>query len=260
MVIFNDYELSDALFDLPCIIGNAKIYPTKVTDHKTFQKYSKYILYSKKHFNITDDCKDSLLKTIIYCHIKLLQENPSTFNSDLVYQQNIIVKDIAELLSIVCREKIKFNYDNGKYTFVDKDGLVIIDENNFDTIRKILLKLNMMFEPKIYESEIERKWEEKAMIARNKSNNKEFDFIDIITIVSCSTGKSYKEISEQNVIQLYSDFFRCTNTESSIRTTIFQSVGCELKGTNFTDSIVGLLFRNPYEGIWTDKSSLTGKL
>lgn len=260
MVIFNDYELSDALFDLPCTVGNAKIYPTKVTDHKTFQKYGKYILYSKKHFNITDDYKDSLLKTVIYHHIKSLQDNPSTFNPDLVYQQNIIVKDLEELFSITCREEIKFNYDNGNYTFINKDGLIIVDEDNFDTIRQILLKLNMMFEPKIYKSEIERKWEEKAMIARNKNSNKDFDFIDIITIVSCSTGKSYKEISEQNIIQLYSDFFRCTNTESSIRTAIFQSVGCELKGANFTDSIVGLLYRDPYEGLWKDKSSLTGKL
>ena len=35
MIIFNDYELTDALFDLPCIVGNAKIYPTKVCDYKT---------------------------------------------------------------------------------------------------------------------------------------------------------------------------------------------------------------------------------
>lgn len=260
MVIFNDYELTDALFDLPCIIENAKVFPTKVCEYKTFQKYIKYILCSKKHFNIKEDYENSLLKIIIYSHIRLLQEDPSTFNSDLVHQQNIIVKELEELFSMVCREEIKISDDDKTYSFVDTSGKVIIDEDNFDMIREVLLKLNMMFEPKIYESEIEKKWEEKAMIARSRNNSQDFDFADIITIVSCSTGKSYQEISEQNTIQLYSDFFRCTNTESSLRTTIFQSVDSDFKGVNFTKSIVGMLFRNPYDGIWTDKSSLTGKL
>lgn len=258
MVIFNDYELTDALFDLPCIIGNAKIYPTKVCEYKTFQKYNKYILYSKKHFNLPDNYEDSLLKCLIFCNIALLQNNKN-FKMEDMSQADIIFRELEEFFSLICREELKFNFINNTYSFVNKDGVIIIDENNFDTVRLVLLKLNMAFEPKIYVSEIERKWEEKAMIARSKKSKK-FDFADIITIVSCNTQKSYKDISEENTIQLYSDYFRCINGENSRATTLFQSVDSSYKGVDFTDSIVDHLFHNPYEGIWKDKSSLLGKL
>lgn len=258
MIIFNDYELSDALFDLPCIIGKAKIYPTKVSEYKIFQKYSKYIMFSKAHYGVPSDYKDSLLRCSIYYNIMVLRGDNNS-NEDNTEYLNIVFEELEELFSLVCREQIKFSFIDNTYNFINKNSEVIIDENNFDTIRKVLLKLNMIFEPKIYESELERKWEEKAMIARSKKNTS-FDFVDIITIVSCSASKSYKDIYEQNIIQLYSDYFRCINTENSRTTSIFQSVDSKYKGSNFADSMVGFLFKNPYEGIWKDKSSLLGKL
>ena len=255
MIIYGDYELTDALFDRPCIVQNAKIYPTKISDYKVFSKYSHYILLSKEHLKIPSNYKDSLLKTIIVYFISVLNVNKE---ENLIPYFEKVTSEMSILFSIVCRENISFSLDkDGKFVFVNDKEETIIDEKNFDVIRQIILKVNVLFEPRIYDNEIEAKWEQKAMKARELKNGK-FDFADMVTIVSCSTGKSYEEIFNENIIQLRSDFLRCVNNEMAHMTYVFKTVDGKFKGQNFSDSIVDNLFKNPYEGLWVNKNNLTG--
>lgn len=254
MIIYGDYELTDALFDRPCIVQNAKIYPTKISDYKVFSKYSHYILLSKEHLKIPSNYKDSLLKTIIVYFISVLNVNKE---ENLIPYFEKVTSEMSILFSIVCRENISFDLDkDGKFVFVNDKKETIIDEKNFDVIRQIILKVNVLFEPRIYDNEIEAKWEQKAMKARELKNGK-FDFADMVTIVSCSTGKSYEEIFNGNIIQLRSDFLRCVNNEMAHMTYVFKTVDGKFKGQNFSDSIVDNLFKNPYEGLWVNKNNLT---
>lgn len=251
MILYKDYELSDALFDLPCKVGITNIYPTLLKDKKQFDKYCNYILLSKKHINMPDTL-DSTLKLIIsYFVLVKKEENNNKKNDSLIHLE--VINELENLFSIVCRENVTFEFNDYKFEFKNDLGKVLINDDNFDEIRKVILKLNMLFEPKIYKSEIERKWDEKAIKAKMKSD-KPTDFADILSVVACTCHLPYSEIYKLNTIQLYINYLRCINTENTHMTQLAKTVCGDYKGVNFTDSVADSLFKNPYDDIWKSNS------
>ena len=120
MILYKDYELSDALFDLPCKVGITNIYPTLLKDKKQFDKYCNYILLSKKHINMPDTL-DSTLKLIIsYFVLVKKEENNNKKNDSLIHLE--VINELENLFSIVCRENITFEFNDYKFEFKNDLG------------------------------------------------------------------------------------------------------------------------------------------
>lgn len=251
--IYEDYGYEDVLLNSPCEYKNISIYPIKVKDWNKFGNYIYYFILSKKHYGIKEE--DSLLEAVFVNNV--LQRNggkpPETKEADELLS-NFVLSEMCKVFELITNIKgISFIYNKG-YKFVSEDK-VIIDDNNFDDIRKIVLSQNILFEPIIYESKFQQKWAEKVKRGRTK-NNKGIGFEEIINIVRCGLGISYQEIANMNIFQLYSDFRRITNTKEFETITLLKTTyGMEwdkLPSTNYTDSVIDKLITNPEKDYFKD--------
>lgn len=244
--IYKNYGYEDILLDTPCDCDGVNIYPIKIKDWNKFSNYAYYFMLSKKHYNIGEN--DSLLEAVFINSV--LQRNsgkpPETKEIDEILS-NVVISEMCNAFSMITRiDDISFIYNNG-YTFVS-NGRIIINENNFDIIRKIVLSQNILFEPIIYESKFKQKWAEKVKKGRQKQN-KGIGFEEMINMVRCELRISYNEIANMNIFQLYSDFRRINNTkEFDVITLLKTTYGMEwdkLPNINYSDSVIEKLIRNP---------------
>jgi hypothetical protein len=261
MKIYKNYDTSDILLDKPCIIEGVKLYPVKLKDFKEFEKYSKYICYSHEHLGITD-YEISLLPCVIMSAMIGYKDGkqPNVLENEQDRQLYLyVVNEIAKMFSIVCREKMEYYPQlaedgvNTEICFSNLGKTMIIRPVDFDDIRTILLKQNVMFEPKIYESEMQRKWAEKVKKARSKKSNSEIG--EVINLVSCEKGVPYHDLDEYNVLQLYADYFRLINTKEAEAVTLFRTVatdGSKLPNIHFSDAIINKLYKNPDDDLFID--------
>lgn len=258
MEIFKDYTTSDVLFDEPYTHKSFILYPIKVKQYKEFMKYINYFLFSKKHYGI--DNKQNLFEYTITVNMARIKQQSSAEIStqDTILQ---VVNEFTEAFTIICREPIYVDKDKlieGEIEFINEKRTININKGNFELIRKIVLKQNMITEPKIFEDEIEAQLAEKWMKAQRKNNKGVSGMGEIANLVSCYTGKSYEELYNQNVMQLYADYYRCINTENFKTTSLFRTVSDKVDIVNFTQEITSSLFADPYAGMWKDRSQIFG--
>lgn len=254
--IYKDYRIEHILLDLPCNVDGINIYPIKIIEWDNFQKYVPLLIYSKKHYehyyNIknTNSLLEIIILQIISSKLTPMEEKYKADNYEL-YLFKYGIDSICKLLEMITHDSFKMDYDkltkNNEYSFYNNKGQVIND-NNFDIIRQIVLKQNLLFEPIIYESKFKEKWAESVKRGRAKKS-KDITLTDIISIVREGLGISYKEICEMNIFQLYVDFNRLKNTKSfeyiAIISTTYGVNHSKLPNINYDDPIIEDLMRNP---------------
>lgn len=97
-------------------------------------------------------------------------------------------------------------------------------EEEFESLRQLILKLSCIKEEKInpnpeIQAAIERSRQAKSI------NSENITFTTIASSVSSLSGKSYLEINEMTLYQLYLDFYRLMYKFSYDTTTLFATVG-----------------------------------
>lgn len=244
--IYKDYGYENILLDMPCECNGVGVYPIKVKDWNKFGRYIKYFILSRQHYGIKDE--NSLLEVVFVSSV--LEKNngkPPQNQEEDNELSNLVIQEMCEAFSIITRtNNVSFTYSNG-YNFILDNGKKI-DDSNFEDIRRIILSQNILFEPIIYESEFQQKWAEKVRRGKMKKN-KGIGIEEIINIVRCSLGISYKEISDMNMFQLYCDYRRVSNTKEFDTINILKTTyGVEwekLPQINYTDSVIDKIIRNP---------------
>lgn len=263
MEIFKDYNTSDVLFDIPFVDENMKLklYPVKVNKYKEFDTLTKYLLFSKKHYKL--DNTQNLFEFIIAVGVnsyntELTRKNIQKTSEELLF---MVIRDFERLLSIICREPILYDgnqlFQKGEVIFANIDRSIIIGRGNYEMLRQIVLKQNALREPKIFENQIEERMAKKYMMALQKKNKGKSisELGEIANFVSCITGKSYEELYNQNVMQLYTDYYRCLSIEAYKSSTLFMTVSDKVKPNEFNEEVIPKLFADPYEGMWRDRNS-----
>jgi len=257
--IYKDYDIDDILLDKPCEFEEyLKLYPVKIKDKKEFYRYANFIVLSADHYKIDED-ENSILLTALTNYMGSLNNNKypeGKENIDKFF--DLSVKGFIELFKIITRGQtlqIAFNQEEQRYIFVNETGLPIITDWNFNTIRHIILKQNLMFEPTIYEDPDVAFWAEKAKKARIKQNVN-FGEWEKINIVSCSKLVNYDYIRDNyNTLQLESDYHRIIKNKAvedvnAWRKVIDEKGSKKLPNINYTDSIFQDLYKNPEESLW----------
>lgn len=249
MSIYKYYDIEDILLNIPCNVEGINIYPIMVTEWKKFQKYIPYLIMSREHYKLTDE--QPFIKTIIANMVGVYNNNQYPQDDFLKVQLiNNVLKDFCDLLSIVTKEKISYE-ENIEWgcCFVNNDKNIIIHEGNFDTIRKVICKQNILHEPIIYESEFKRKWAESVARGRAKKQGKGLSLAEIISIVRSGLKISYDEINKLNIFQLYVDYYRLDNTKTFDTITLLKTTygmdWSQLPNINYTDAVIDKLMRNP---------------
>lgn len=244
-VIYNDYSIDDVLLGECCSLGKFNVYPIRVKDWNVFQKYTHYLLLSKKHYKLSEN--DSLLEQIVISTVERYKDIvPKEMNEQHITM--LVINDLCNMFSMITHRKdIQCRYDNGFCFITNEDG-VLIDDSNFDIFRKIVLKQNILFEPIIYESEFKRKWAEKVKKGKEK-NNKGLGLREIINIVRCELKISYEDISNENILQLFTDFSRISNTKNFDALNLLKTTyGVDLSkipNVDYQEPIMDKLLRNP---------------
>lgn len=259
MVIFKNYTTSNVLFDEPYEeVGRLKLYPVKVKDYNSFDNLLLYLLFSKKHYELNNNI--NLFEYVVAINIaRYDKEKKEEDKEKLLY---MVLKDLEELFSIVCRENIYHDKEelcnNNVVILRNKDNTIRITKGNYEKIRQIVLKQNGIKEPTIFENKIEEQLASKYMKAMQKKNkgNLISELGDMANFVSCYTGKSYEELYNQNVLQLQCDFCRCVSMENYKTSVLYSTVSDKAKVTMLTENIVPKLFEDPYKDMWKDMNSI----
>lgn len=256
--IYNGYTTDEVLLDEPYVDKNLKLYPIKVNQYKEFNKYLHYILYSKKHYGI----KDSKIKFLDY----VIALNVSNYKQQIEDKSNMeliemVLKDLSNIFTIICREDIFIDVERAEdeVVFINKDKTIQISNKNFNKARVITLKQNAILEPKIFEDKMEEKLAKKWLKSKQIKNKSSVSGVgEMANVISCVTGKYYSELYNQNVLQFYADYYRCTHIENYKATTLFRTVSNDITIIDFTNEIISDLYRDPYEGMWQDFDSFVG--
>lgn len=260
MEIFNDYTSSEVLFDIPYIGNKLTLYPIKVRDYKIFEQYTKLFLFSKKHYKLGNN--DNLFEFVLAIYTASYLEDYSKKGLEVTEEEalSVVLEDFEKIFTIICREKIYYDKEklsNGSIVFVNKDKTIEVSRNNFEIARQIVLKQNALREPKIFENITESKLGEKYIKSLQKKKGKTITELgEIANLISCVAGKSYDELYNQNVMQLYADYFRCASLESYKANILFMTVSDKVKPPQYAEEIISKLFSDPYDGMWLDKSSV----
>lgn len=242
MDIYRDYTTLDVMYDLPCNIQNCGlIYPIKIRDYIKFLKgYNLYFTYTPKYLKalVPDEIKQGgLSKTILLMYGQKSQ--PDEFSKSKSENEILleIVNELEEVFSIITKQNITYN--NGSFTGKD----VIINDKNFDFVKKVVALSNVIYQPNYYEDKEFAKVMEKARKAHNKGG---ISFDEMIAYVKNNGKLTYEEVMNQNVLQFYADY-NCQANNENYRT--MMTFGCvsddkSIKKTKLTPAFMNKLFEN----------------
>lgn len=257
MIIYKDYDTTNLLFNEPCEVEDlGAIYPISVGDYKKLQKYIQYLIFSEKHLNLTKEAK--LLNGII---VMIAGSKCKDANNLIELNEKIfiVLEEIAQLFSLLTKKNIIYIADKDGYIFKDNEETVNINNCNFDILRKIVLKMCLIKEPKIFKDKITQKWYEKALIAK-RSKSPDIQFEDILITVSQDMKMSYEEIKNLNIFQLYSYYYRINHVENYKAITIFRTCSSKLPNINYSDGILQTLYKEETLDDLTISADSLGKM
>ena len=226
------------------IEGIGDIYPIKLKDYDKFQECSNLLYISKKHFQ---ECDIPLLGLIFMSA------------EQLGIKEEDLILSFEKLFSLVLRKTISLHSNNENFWFQDKIESemkynTIINFFNYDELRTIIMKQNLIFEPKVYKDPLVQEWANKVLESRSK-NSVKITIEDFITTVKNFGGLTYEQLMEQTIYQLYADFYRIGKFKQFEQTSLFATVSMEkISIEHFAQSLD--MWKSPYDNLFVDSSKL----
>ena len=248
-------ESTRDIFQKKVSVGDVDIYPVTMGEYDEFMECAGVITIPYKYFNLDVISKEF---NISKNDIKLLD-----LITHLTYESNsqdLYFNNLCKLFTIALRQEIRFSYDQetGLF-FISSEGKKLIDRNNYDEIRKVILEQNLIFEPKIYKSKMVQKWAEKVLKNRAKSAVN-ITHEDMITTISVIQGITYEELERYSIFQIRATFQRICKIQEYQTTAIMLAnpyAAGAVKLGHFAENTD--IRRDPSSDIFKDSSKL-GKL
>jgi len=238
----------DYIFAQPDYIDNVgNIYPVKLINYNEFEECSRILYISKNHF----EKNPYPLLFLIFMSVEHL---------GFTYEK--LIENLEKLFSLITHKKFKFVEleENAWFEHEYEDGGLIkknyITVDNYDAVRTIVMRQNLLFEQKIYKTDRMREWAEKAVKAKQK-NTPKITLEDMISTVSVGCGKHYSDLQNYSIYQLYSDFYRLRKIVEHDYSVRFLCAGAkDLKLQDFAESLD--LYHNPYDDLFVSSDKLNG--
>lgn len=252
MVIHNDYTTNELLANEPCVIDEkCIIYPLTIKEYSKFIKYSIYLQFSRERLKLNKDM--NLLSTTILLLIQAMSESGE---GDIITNIDRVVNDFEKLFSLVTKKKVKCVRVGSMFRF-QGDG-VVIDDSNYDDVRKVIMLMNLMKEPKVFDDPLYEKMYYKSMRANRKEGA---SLEDVILTVLQDMKYTFEYIYQLNIMQLYGLYSRCVHVKNSDAITIYRTCSDKLPKIDYTDGVIDNLFKERDDSdLFADLDGLVGKL
>lgn len=132
----------------------------------------------------------------------------------------------------------------------------LIDKNNYDQVRSLIMHQNLMNEQKVYKDKLVQEWANKALEAKNRKGI-QMTFEDMLSTVSVYAGKHYSELGKYTIYQLQSDFNRIGKLIEYDATISFKCAGDTKSPLKHYAEHVDL-FRDPNDDLFVSQDKLKG--
>lgn len=252
MVIHNDYTTNELLANEPCVIDDkCIIYPLTIKEYSQFIKYSIYLQFSRERLKLNKDM--NLLSTTILLLIQAMSESGE---GDIIKNIDKVVNDFEKLFSLVTKKEVKCVRVGSMFKF-QGDG-VVIDDSNYEDVRKVIMTTNLMKEPKVFDDPLTQKWYNKALLAKQKKQPK-LELEDIIITVIQDMKYSFEYVYGLNIVALYSLYSKIVQRDNYDKVMMFKTVSNKLPNVNLVDSIIDRLYKEDDSDMYIDSDSL-GKM
>lgn len=216
------------------------IYPIRIKDWDEFEKHLNILMLSKKHLEVNSEEDIPLLHRIV-----------------LGYQDDIVNQSLCEIFNLITRTstfELEVTHEN--YYFINRNKQ-IVDSDNYEEIRNIVLRQNLLFEPKVYKTKLMQEWAERVLQARKK-NAANITMEDMITTIAVISGKHYKDIAKYSIYQLQSEFQRINKIKQYETISILYAnpyAASEVKLDHFAEYLD--MYSDPYADLFKSKDKLT---
>lgn len=252
MVIHNDYTTNELLANEPCVIDDkCIIYPLTIKEYGKLIKYSIYLQFSRERLKLNKDM--NLLSTTILLLIQAMSESGE---GDIITNIDKVVNDFEKLFSLVTKNEVKCVRVGSMFRF-QGDG-VVIDDSNYEDVRKVIMTMNLMKEPKVFDDPLTQKWYNKALLAKQKKQPK-LELEDIIITVIQDMKYSFEYVYGLNIVALYSLYSKIVQRDNYDKVMMFKTVSDKLPNVNLVDSIIDRLYKEDDSDMYIDSDSL-GKM
>lgn len=238
-------------------ITKVNLYPIKVKDYDEFIKYSSYLIFGREHLQLNSNV--SLLVGVIYYNANSKCKN-ITKVEDILEKVPYVLEEICELLYLVTHIKFEASLLNENYVFIGKDNNhhIVIDSDNFDIIRDVVMKMNLLKEPKYFEDKLYEQMYYKSI----KANRKEGALLsDIIATVVQDMKYTFEFVANMPMFQLYVLYSRIIHVKTSDAITIYRTCSDKLPNISYTDGVVDNLFKEQDDSdLFADLGGIADKL
>lgn len=253
MVIYNDYTTNELLANEPCIIDDkCIIYPINIKEYsELINKYSIYLQLSRERLKLSKE--DNLLSITI---LLLIQSMVESENGDIKTNINKIIGGFEGLFSMVTKKEVKCKRVGNIFKF-EGEG-IDINDNNYESVRKVIMKMNLIKEPKVFDDPLYEKMYYKSMRANRKEGA---SLEDVILTVVQDMKYTFEYIYQLNIVQLYGLYSRCVHVKNSDAITIYRTCSDKLPKIDYTDGVIDNLFKERDDSdLFADLDGLAGKL
>ncbi|WP_195618580.1 hypothetical protein [Clostridium paraputrificum] len=215
----------------------------------------KYIVKIKERLNgLKEEDRESVLlnNPEINNMLDVLESNNIAFNQ--------VKEQLCELFKYTVHHEVVFNFELKRFDILCNNELYgFIDRDNFYKYRDVVMKQNIMHEPRIAPN----LYSQRQIDKENKIKfSQESSIESIIAIVS---SESNKNIEDYTYYRINADYKTIINKLDYLATSIYKANGCkdkngnELKSVNLSEPLN--LNKNPYtkDAIIVDEASLINK-
>lgn len=237
------------IFSKPILIeGIGHIFPIQMKHYDEFMDMANLITISINHFDVKEEYKNEVkLLDLLILHLSQFENRYEKF------------EEMSKLFSIVLRKKVNYFFNEEEFIFYlysenDKNELdSIITRDNYDEVRHVIMKQNLLFEPKVFKSKIKQEWAEMVLKARAK-NSIDMGIEDMITTIAAVSGKHYWDLDNYTIYQIKAEFARIGKLKSF--DTNLALIGHSDKISNMHFAEKTDIHENPYDTIFVENKTI----
>ena len=159
------------------IVDGIELFPISVLDWEEFSELgNRYLLYGYNFINykLKPEKKMKLFDLIISIIATEVMEKQDT--------ECMAVQRLERMFELVTKNKATLKTDSRGHWGVEIGDIGVINQHNYDAIREVIMRQNLMFEPLLVEDAYTQKVIDKAVKVRNKSGG-DFDFQSMLVYV-----------------------------------------------------------------------------
>jgi hypothetical protein len=190
--------------------GVGNVYPILMEDYDEFHEVCSPLYISKGFFNEVDIPLLSLV-FISYPEIETTE----------------LIDKFCRLFSLVLRKEVttRINPEDSALIGFCAESC-FISNHNYEELRLLIMKQNLLKERKIYKNKLVAEWAELARKAKER-NQPKISIEDIVTTVKVSQGLTYEQIFSSTIYQLYSEFYRIRKIKDFDKSVLYSTVSTE---------------------------------